>query len=342
MPRPQRNRRDKKKGPQLSFRDFEVTQPTKLDDEWEVKAIATVLYGNRAPEPPREIVFAVDGSEYERVMTDSETGIATSVMFFRETGNHIITAFVSDFLSLMRKHRFYIKEEKKKTPEEKELEVIEARKKRVQAEKELKEAEKEPSQDEQATVDFKAKTARVKAEKEYREAVPPEGRRSIKILHRYQRISRLEVVFQRIGKDGKPEEGAISVLDFEQGGIAFGETTSDSPSQVENWRLVTVFLPYFEYARRVTFFLPDDPDADKVTVDVPARPRSVERSEGRSARISETNSASQRISEAWQRGRQGEWLEAKNPGNILPLAAVAGSVLAAILAFKGPEGPGGK
>ncbi|TSC91300.1 MAG: hypothetical protein G01um10142_28 [Parcubacteria group bacterium Gr01-1014_2] len=137
--------------------------------------------------------------------------------------------------------------------------------------------EKEPTRDEKETASVKAKTERVKAEKQLKEAkqslkqVEPTKPRQIKVLHTYKRFSRLEVVLQRIGKDGKPEDGGISVLDFEQGGIVFGDATGDFPSQIKNWGIVVVCLAYFEYPRRVTFFLPDDLDAEKTVVDVPAR-----------------------------------------------------------------------
>ena len=148
----------------------------------------------------------------------------------------------------------------------------------------------------------------------------------------------MEVVFQRIGKDGKPEEGAISVLDFEQGGVVFGDATGDFPEQERRFGITVVHLPYFEYSRRVTFFFPDDPDAEKVTVDVPARTPTVVGEK----KIVEPKSAGQRIAEAWQRGRRGELLAAKDPAKIIPLAALAGGILATILVFRGPEGPGGK
>ncbi|OHB21115.1 MAG: hypothetical protein A2913_00780 [Parcubacteria group bacterium RIFCSPLOWO2_01_FULL_40_65] len=141
---------------------------------------------------------------------------------------------------------------------------------------------KKPTCDEKKIVDLKTKTDRVKAEKELKEveqslkkAEPPESRRQIKVLHSYRRASKLEVVLQRLGKDVKPEDGAISVLDFEQGGLVFGDLPDDFPFRKKEWGMFVVFLPYFEYPRQAMFFLPDDPDA-KVLVDVPARVEHVE------------------------------------------------------------------
>lgn len=136
---------------------------------------------------------------------------------------------------------------------------------------------KKPTDDEKKTDVFKAKAKRLQAEKEFKEAErglkqvePPEPKSRLKILHVYRRLSRLEVVLQRIGKDGKPEDGEISVLDFEQAGVVFGDATGDFPFRKKKWGIVVVFLPYFDYPRQVTFFLPDDTDA-KVVVDVPLR-----------------------------------------------------------------------
>ena len=208
----------------LSLSPLQVTQPIKVDDGWEVKVVATVLYGSRAPDPSRDIVFALDGVEYTRDRSDADSGMVKAVMTVREIGEHVITVFVSDFLSARQQHRFTIKEEKK-----------------------LK--------------------------------------REVKVLHIYRRLSRLEVVLQRIGKNGKPEQGEISVQDFEQGGIVFSDKIGDSPSQIKNWGIVVVFLPYFEYPRQVTFFLPDDTDV-KMPVDVPAREKSTTLPEPKPALIS--------------------------------------------------------
>lgn len=98
----------------------------------------------------------------------------------------------------------------------------------------------------------------------------PTLKRQVKVLHLYRRLSRLEVVLQRTGKDGKPEDGKISVLDFEQGGVVFGNAPGDFLFREKKWGIVVFSLPYFEYPRQATFFLPDDPDAE-VVVDVPAR-----------------------------------------------------------------------
>ena len=234
---------------------------------------------------------------------------------------------------------------KPKSPEQESLEREEinlARAKVARQLKQEKKEDKEPTHDEKKIADLNAKTDRVKAEKGFKEAEqalkkvePPESKRQIKILDTHKRLSKLEVVLQRFGKDSKPEDGGISALDFEQGGIVFGDVTSDFPFQIKNWGIVVVSLPYFDYPRQVTFFLPDDPDV-KVIVDVPAR--SV--SKGEERKPAETKSAGQRIAEAWQRGRRGELLAAKDPSKVLPLAAVVGSGLIALRAFKGQKGGG--
>jgi len=171
---------------------------------------------------------------------------------------------------------------KPKSPEQESLEREEfelAKAKVARQLKQEKKEDKEPTRDEKKTADLKAKTERVKAEKEFREVEkalkqvePPEPKPQLKVLHLYRRLSRLEVVLQRVGKDGRPEDGAISVLDFEQGGVVFGDASGDFPFRKKEWGVILVFLPYFEYPRQVTFFLPDNPAA-KTIVDVPARVR---------------------------------------------------------------------
>jgi len=105
-------RRDKGRGPRLSL-SLQVTQPVKREDKWEVTALAVVLYGSMAPEPPREVVFDVNGTEFQRVLTDSESGQARSAMMFSVIGEYIVTAYLPDFLTVRRSHRFMVKEEKK-------------------------------------------------------------------------------------------------------------------------------------------------------------------------------------------------------------------------------------
>lgn len=175
-------------------------------------------------------------------------------------------------------------QEKKLTPDEKNTAKLKAKTELVKAGRELEEAKqkevskpKKPTRDEKKIDALKAKTNLIEAEKGLRQAEqdlkktePPESKRQIKVLHPYRRLTRLEVVLQRIGKDGRPEDGEISVLDFEQAGIVFGDATGDFPVQIKNWGMVVVFLSYFDDPRTVTFFLPDDTDV-KVTVDVPAR-----------------------------------------------------------------------
>lgn len=227
---------------------LEVTQAVKKEQGWEVTALATVLYGNRPPEPPEEVVFDVNGEEFERSETDPDSGIARSVMIL-QPGGYVITVYRLKARDERRQNRFTIREEKKErepTPDEKKADELKAKKKLAEAEKELKEAQQS-----------------------LKKIEPPESKSRLKILHVYKRPSRLEVILQRT-KDGKPEDGEISVLDFEQAGIVFGDTPGDFPFRKKGWGIIVVFLPYFEYPRQVTFFLPDDPDA-KTMVDVPAR-----------------------------------------------------------------------
>lgn len=228
---------------------LQVTQPVKKEERWEVTALATVLYGSRPPDPPQEVIFDVNGEEFERVETNANSGIARSVMIL-QSGGYIVTAYLSRSRDIRQYQRFVVKEEKKErklTPDEEKAVTLEAKTARLKAEKKLKEAEQELKQ-----------------------VGPPKPKSQIKILHIYRRLSRLEVILQRIRKDGRPEDGEISVLDFEQGGIVFGDAPDDFPFRKKEWGMVVVFLPYFDYPRQVTFFLPDDPDA-KAFVDVPAR-----------------------------------------------------------------------
>ncbi len=113
--------RDRQRKPHLSL-SIQASQPLKVDDGWEVKIVATVLYGNRAPEPPREVVFALDGTEQTQDFSD-DSGISKATMFARESGEHIATVFLRDFLGLRRHHRFLIREEKEKTKRAKELRI---------------------------------------------------------------------------------------------------------------------------------------------------------------------------------------------------------------------------
>lgn len=230
---------------------LEVTPAVKREEGWEVTAQVEVLYGNNPPDPPEEVVFDVNGVLFERTETNPESGIASSVMILRP-GGYIVTAYRpragADDRNTRRMRSFAIREQK----------------------------EKELTPDERETVSLKAKTKLVEAEKEFKEAQQnlnkielPKPKSRLKILHVYKRPSRLEVILQRT-KDGKPEDGEISVLDFEQAGIVFGDTPGDFPFRKKEWGIIVVFLPYFEYPRQVTFFLPDDPDA-KTMVDVPAR-----------------------------------------------------------------------
>lgn len=268
---------------------LQVTPAVKKETGWEVTAQAEVLYGNNPPDPPEEVVFDVNGEVFERTETNPESGIARSVMIL-QSGGYIVTAIRSRAGERDRDSRrtrtFSIREERKLTENEKKLVEVKAQTELVKAERELEKAKQEeipkpkkPTGDEKKTAELETKTARFKAskklmeaEQELKQVEPPKPKSRLKIIHVYRRLSRLEVVLQRTGKDGKPEDGEISVLDFEQAGVVFGDTPGDFPFRKKKWGIVTVFLPYFEYSRRVKFFLPDsdDPNAE-VFVDVPAR-----------------------------------------------------------------------
>jgi hypothetical protein len=95
---------------------LDVTDPTRKGNIWEIAVVATVLYrGRHAPKPPREVVFLVNQAEIERVMTDEESGQASSVIPLEEPGSYIVTAFVADLPGARATKRVSIKEEKSPT-----------------------------------------------------------------------------------------------------------------------------------------------------------------------------------------------------------------------------------
>lgn len=283
---------------------LQVTPAVKKGKHWEVTALATVLYGNRAPEPSEEVVFDVNGEEFQRTETHPESGTASSVMLL-QPGGYVVTAYRLRARGEVRTSRFTIREENKLTRDEKKL------------------------------ADLKTKKQLVQAEKEFKEAKPPEPKRQLQIFSVVRHVGGLMVVFRRLGKDGKEEAGEISTFDEIQ--VARdGEIERISPM---TWAtaedgLVPIWFPYSDRPRKVTFFFPDDKEV-KAAVDVPAKPPE---------KVIEVEiikpSAGERIAEAWQRGRRGELLAAKDPAKVLPLAAVVGGIAATLLAFRGPRGGG--
>ena len=161
------------------------------------------------------------------------------------------------------------------------------------------------------------------------EVSPPEKKRQLKILNVTRQPESLRIALQRIGKDGKFEAGDVHLYYFKESGeLVFRASRALVPEMVILFSVPDVK----DRPGRLTFLLPDDPEV-RTGMEVPPlweelKPR--------------VKSAGQRISEAWQRGRRGEWSEAKNLANVLPLAAVVSGVAATALAFRGPEGPRGK
>ena len=133
-------------------------------------------------------------------------------------------------------------QEKKPTRDEKKLASLQTQTELVKAEKKLQAEKKEPSPDQRAADELNARTVRVNTEKQLVEAEqalkkvqPPESKRQVKILNRRKEPSRLVVLLQRIGRDGKPEKGDVSIMDFRQGGIVFDDAgDSNSNSRIDN------------------------------------------------------------------------------------------------------------
>ena len=121
---------------------LQVTPAVKKGKDWEVTALATVLYGNRAPDPPEEVVFDVNGEEFQRVETSPESGTASSVMLL-QSGGYIVTAYRSQARGEARTSRFAIREEKKLTKDEKRANALETKVKLIEAEKKFKNASRE-------------------------------------------------------------------------------------------------------------------------------------------------------------------------------------------------------
>ena len=102
----------------------EVTPAVKKEQGWEVTALAEILYNNRPPDPPEEVIFDVNGEEFERTETNPESGIARSVMVL-QAGGYTVTAIRSRAgardRDARRKRSFSIREEGALTDEEKKL-----------------------------------------------------------------------------------------------------------------------------------------------------------------------------------------------------------------------------
>lgn len=118
---------------------LEVTPAVKKEAGWEVTALATVLYGSRPPDPPEEVVFGVNGEEFERTETDPESGIARSVMIL-QSGGYVVTAIRSRARDrdARRTRSFVIREERELTEDEKKLADLKSKIKLAETEKELK------------------------------------------------------------------------------------------------------------------------------------------------------------------------------------------------------------
>ena len=164
----------------------------------------------------------------------------------------------------------------------------------------------------------------------------PKSKRKLELFGSNRQPEGLLVVLRRVGRDGKAESGKISAFDFveKEKGLEWTPLTWKMKTSEE---MIQILLPFHDRPRKVTFFLPDDREV-KVTVDVPAKPKLPQK-------VTEAEvvkpSAGQRIAEAWQRGRRGELLAAKDPSKVLPLAAVVGGIAISLLAFRKP-GSGGK
>lgn len=120
---------------------LEVTAGVKKEAGWEVTALATVLYRNRPPDPPEEVVFNVNGEEFERTETDPESGIARSVMIL-QSGGYVVAAIRPrarpDDRDARRTRSFAIREEREPTEDEKKLADLKSKIKLAEAEQELK------------------------------------------------------------------------------------------------------------------------------------------------------------------------------------------------------------
>lgn len=168
---------------------LEVTSAVKREEGWEVTALATVLYGNRAPDPPEEVVFDVNGEEFERTQTNPESGIARSVMIF-QSGGYIVTAIRpragANDRDARRTRTFSVREEKKErepTPDEKRAAEIKSQTELVKAERELEMAKQEeipkpkrPTRDEKKLVQVRTKIELAEAKQKLRKFMPFEPR----------------------------------------------------------------------------------------------------------------------------------------------------------------------
>ena len=106
--------REKHKGPDFRI-ILEVTEPVKNENGWDITAIATVLYHRQyAPDPPKEVIFSLDGVEIDRISTDSESGQATATINLSTAKNYHISTFLSDFPGIRSSKRIAVKKEEKK------------------------------------------------------------------------------------------------------------------------------------------------------------------------------------------------------------------------------------
>lgn len=235
---------------------LQVTPAVKEERGWKVTALATVLYGNRPPEPPEEVVFDVNGEEFGRFETDPDSGIASSAMLL-QPGGYVITVYRLKARDDRRFNRFTIREEKKEkelTPDEKRTAEIKSQTELVRAKRELEKVKQEkipkpkkPTRDEKKTVTLKAKTERVRAEKELEKArqekIPkPKEEKLLRVkdlrVWAPGRDGKYVFSISVVSEDGMPAKGAmVRILDENRNLVAQSPTneygTVDPPPSVE-------------------------------------------------------------------------------------------------------------
>lgn len=136
--------RGRRREPRFLITDFQVSDPTKEGDSWNLNAVAVAVFrderGDHPPNPQRNIVFDVGGFDIGTPQpTGRSNGRASMDFTLSEPGSCLVGAYIEGMPATRITQKVVIKAERPKTPEEQELARTKTLVEKIKAEGELEE-----------------------------------------------------------------------------------------------------------------------------------------------------------------------------------------------------------
>ena len=136
--------RGRRREPRFLVTSFEVSDPVKEGESWNLNAVAVAVFqderGSRPPNPQRNILFDVGGVDIGTPQpTGRRDGRASIDFTLSEPGSYIVGAQIEDMPATRLTQKVVIKAERPKTPEELELTRIKVLVEKTKAESDLAE-----------------------------------------------------------------------------------------------------------------------------------------------------------------------------------------------------------